>query len=294
MLNYVGYNENGQGRWFKVEFTIPSKTLETLLRIGEKVTADTLRDFFEWLKTEKVVPTLECLMMFYKRADAKQLDFDMRIGQQEVSTKKNTCLAVEGKDNTYKWDVMGFVEKTLDYEEVFEENINNITSSLANAIIQYWENNSNTKVLSSKEKKIQELIHRKVKEQSIFNSKVIGWKTSQVAAFPFYDVDLSYNVIKRVRRELMKENPHRISYEKSYEYLCKLYNKIGDLLKDQEEFYNQLGLDFQYYDSFINCPYIKAFLNPKKYLNANFEKMLTQNIWNILNPVHLREQDIPV
>ncbi len=83
-------------------------------------------------------------------------------------------------------------------------------------------------------------------------------------ALPLYNLDLSYNVLKRVRRKCRKEFSTLVEINNVLDMISKIYDFIEKELWHEEEQYNKIMQSenkFKYKDIFINDPYIKKFRN---------------------------------
>lgn len=83
--------------------------------------------------------------------------------------------------------------------------------------------------------------------------------------FPIYWMDMSYNIIKRAKRNAIKNNPKHLSKTTDHwlKYVKMVYQDLAMQLEEQERFYNEEGRDGLHIDiseKFENCPYVKCFL----------------------------------
>lgn len=93
--------------------------------------------------------------------------------------------------------------------------------------------------------------------------------------FPVYWFDFSYNIFKRARQELSKENPAVIEQDKMFRYMKKLYKYLGDQMELQKNFYKYEGKNREKEDEsddlsgspdyldemFKKCPVVRYFLD---------------------------------
>lgn len=256
-------------------------------------------EFLNWLKENKMIQTLECMAMFFEPIDSPQqkIRFRMRVGMDESSITGDEYFIIEGENVICSLDIFGFIKRTLDYENNSKENLEGLADSLSEMWERYLLNNDEIKKELSNEsseenKRINVKDTLKVKFLEEITKLSIHsqypWKNTEGAAFPFYDLDLSYNVMKRARNELLESNPLSIKeYNEYYTYIVKVYQKIISLLKEEERDYKAQGIAFHYAENFAGCPFIKAFLNAKKDLHPDFVEDLGGVIYNTISPTSL-------
>jgi hypothetical protein len=127
----------------------------------------------------------------------------------------------------------------------------------------------------------------------------ISWK-EKGGAFPFYDLDLAYNVLKRARRELLEENPETISKAECYKYVKDAYEKLIAVLERQDNKYAQLNKEqesseirLKYAEQLRTYPFIDTFLNAKERLGSDFETIFGENISKMLFTAAVSPTDQP-
>ena len=70
-----------------------------------------------------------------------------------------------------------------------------------------------------------------------------------------YNLDMTYNVFKRVRKDLS----NRVVSEKElFNAILEFYSRIGAHLRNEKENYGEAEVQFNYFEIFKECPYIKA------------------------------------
>lgn len=104
---------------------------------------------------------------------------------------------------------------------------------------------------------------RKVLEQYSLRKEYEDWEEEfthgPAMPLPLWWFDLSYNVLKRVRRSQLNKNPKTCRTEKDlYFYTRRFYECMGAQLEQQQAFYESSKLNFA--DVFYNCPAIKCIL----------------------------------
>lgn len=292
-----GYRSRTEDK-IQAEFPIfPDQFAGFLNRLLESASEDSMRtylaDFEKWLKDQRVIPTLECLAMFYEPVERTQshVEFHMRIGM-EYSVYNNWYLFASGNNTSCELDVLGFIKKTVNYKENYQKNCNSLADSLSDMLVQYILDHKTLPTLGEEtERALRVAVREIVIELSIHHK--YPWENSEGAAFPFYDLDLSYNIMKRTRIELLKTNPSSIPQRQCYRYIVRAYRQIIEMLEEQETVYKGMGISFPYADNFKKCPFVKAFLNADEDLQNGFKEDLGRIIYNTLSPVSLRWEDHP-
>lgn len=113
-----------------------------------------------------------------------------------------------------------------------------------------------------------------------------GWEDKYGKAalpFPVYWFDVSYNIMKRVRREMLQDNPIYIQPEETFAYIQKLYKCFEEHLGRQDEFYGFVKDDssdknhkeqylYRLKDKFTECPTVQFFLEEEHEEDDGVEK----------------------
>lgn len=300
-----GYYLKAEGNLLEVRFPIPLK--RTFYKFGRRnmrqasdiIIKNALKGFKDWLERQQVIPILECLAMFYEpMREQNKLKFNMHIGIDESSVSGEHFVFVRGNNVSCCLDIFGFVKKTFNYEDTYQRNCQDLTDSLTDMVLSYIaeinkEDVHNEVIMmdGSMAGNFRKAMSTIVEELSIH--KKCPWDNQEGAAFPFYDLDLSYNLMKRARNELLEENPSFISSRECYTYIVKVYKKIITLLDEQEEVYEGKGVPFGYARNFKNCPFIKVFLDEDDKLPEDFKNRLGAIIFNTMQPGFLQETDHP-
>ena len=144
-----------------------------------------------------------------------------------------------------KLDMMSFVVKSMDYKENYNALVTNIKAILLEI----------GKYVCPEEEYNEEELETFIKDELLVDKADVD-KTSEVA-FPFYNLDFSYNVCKRLRKELKdKASPDGLlSAMKVY------YGKIEELLREEQEKYKEAGIgELPYYKLYVENPDIKVIL----------------------------------
>lgn len=241
---------------------------------------DILADLASWMDKVKFIPTLECMAMFFKfqkqegGAYSNRIEFRMEIEfDKEIGAFKWFVNGVDVPDAII--DFMGFVEVFFEADEYKSDMYDMYAENMIKAL------DANFNGIQWDRYSMKDALIKIIRRQSIFQMK---WNHQKQAAFPFYDLDLAYNVMKRVRRQSLRENPTAIDCKKdSYRYIKKAYETIYKYLRDQRTVYDE-G-DYCYDAVFRTCPFIRVFTECEKNLTPQFADIFGITINNIASGV---------
>lgn len=216
-----------------------------------------------WLEKEKVIPIIECLDMLMIQPgspegnasdyDGAKLSFDRPYVSDRKLEQESGRRGMEVRfAGNCMMDVFGFIPKSLDYQRRRKTIEQNIIDSLARFLASYL---SDT-VLKAQERTIHGELEKIVGEMSIF-AKVNTEIVRNEVAFPFYDLDMSYNIIKRFRGKISS-----LQSKDLYEYLLWIYEILEELLKEEADAYGDVG--FCYDEIFQKSAFIEAFRELKE------------------------------
>ena len=234
-----------------------------------------------WISEECIIETLECIDMFFIRREKNsyegvvfcgRVEYDTASGEKqpyrgnfseinqgdkvnEGHIRKHLQISGQGKPVT--WDIMAFVPKSLDYvfqKKRLQDNIRNVlVTSIMNVVSpEDSEKVSKTSIISA--------VNEAIKEKSMFSDGENNYKKYKVA-YPFYDLDMSYNIWKRVRRQ-----PQVVQGDGIYDAIRACYKNIEECLEQEESFYAKMPdgeKAFGYLDDFKKSPYINKFCDEK-------------------------------
>lgn len=156
-----------------------------------------------------------------------------------------------------RYDIFAFIENSLMWKNT-ETGLKSFEDALVKAMEAYYGTNECASLR-------QDLL---VKQYEKWNAK---YRDS--LAFPVYWMDMSYNIIKRARRNAKKNNPKHLSKTTDHwlKYVRMVYQDLAIQLEEQEKFYKEEGLDGLHIDiskKFKECPYVNCFLE-----NESFREM---------------------
>lgn len=208
------------------------------------------------LANTKIIPMWRCILMLcgeYEvsgsklRRQAPEIIFLFDRENEDKAIKIGIRIAAE-----CCFDIFGFIGKTIDSlenEMISESMKKGLLEGLRALITNIYGRDTRDRVLD----KTKKLVTRKW--EHIYKTKSINKMTD--VAFPFYNLDLAYNVLKRVRRDCRDNLERRIPLYKLYDYMKKVYGYVAYELYQEDIFYKQEEKGFTY--QFINCEFIRMF-----------------------------------
>ncbi len=228
----------------------------------------------KWMNKEHVLEVLQCLDMLFVHREGDyyqginyqfayapviqqyekktEAEADDKNAQKSADVQERYVIKVSGTGEA-QLDVMGFVTKSLNYQREQERLESNIASGLADIIAEHLSMKAAQKDI------LKDILSEILREESEFG-KCKGASLEPEVAFPFYDLDLAYNVWKRTRRSASKK---KYREEELLVCLQDLYTVVESQLKAEDDFYTVKDLDDEekhapgYAKHFDNCPYIK-------------------------------------
>lgn len=164
--------------------------------------------------------------------------------EQELSDKEKDLIKLNGY-GIANFNIFGFISNALQYKERIYPLIKDVCN------IFYKEKTEIRQVLE------------------IFNKEFEEWeKYSKGFAIPIYNMDVTYNLIKRVRQRNTGKGK-KIHFEDFWKELIKIYKFIYEHLKANDDYYIKSGInivsidnynngdEISFAEAFIKCPYIK-------------------------------------
>lgn len=225
----------------------------------------------EWLVDilPKVVPYIECLSLFLYniRDDIEELDTDrwkFEICEGNNISGETGSLVILYDIKEIGFDFLGFIGKELD-----KKSSKNYGSSLHQRLVDnmclFMDKYLRTQGLNSGQiTKVIKQMKKDAKKNSIWDSSEFeGQAIARKAVFPYYNLDMSYNIMKRVRRKILVTT--RMQAENICEYFREIYGYIGQCLHEEKIYYEESNkfssdkISCSLDDNFIESPFIKAF-----------------------------------
>lgn len=206
-----------------------------------------------------IVPLMERLMLLffhYRDTNGKAIepvwDFDLKSGDTEDGYAM--VLEVSSKVAMADYDIWGFIGREV---EAKADEHRSMTDNLTKALVSCLQKKLPDKgYVESEISLIEKELRKRISKKSIWNQ----YKRNRNIAFPYYNLDLSYNIMKRVRSNL-GENV-LLKNLSVYGYLCTVYSYVAEELYKEEMAYDDIlspskGPKFSH--DFVDAPFMKAF-----------------------------------
>lgn len=216
----------------------------------------------------ELVPCMECLNLLFsdfKDECGKNIypkwEFIIEEGQTEDGEVIE--LRIKSGATTAIFDMLGFIGKEIVRErenkkENKKENEYMILNDLlAESIKQCLDNyvEKHADLTSNERIKLDDL-KKRAESKSIWSEM----QSDGGAVFPYYNLDMSYNIMKRVRKKLVETA--QIRKESICDYFSLVYGYIAEELRAEEEGYKKIpGIDGlpAFSENFVRSTFIKAF-----------------------------------
>lgn len=268
----------------RFQISVPEKTLQLFQNTESDDTKKTLDDY------KRIFRTVELISLFfsekeYKNTESMSWKITKKSEDDDELAEKYTQ---DDFDTTFDKIVSNTEELTFD-KGYCSFNMYNFISNLFD-----WEKKSNEiehslcEVLSS--------IEDRNKQSEIIDmlgvwKEITEWK-KQSAGFvlPFYDLDVVYNIAKRLRQDRYGEMAEVQGVKEVYEAFTKSLDKLQARLQKNDEYYGikkgdkEIGTNGvlkSYEERFEKCPFVMWIRKPEVYLVSDYESIL-QHILEII------------
>lgn len=241
----IGYIKDGQ---------MSNVEIKSYFDSDDKQGFDEIERFI--MELTEIVPYLECLTLLFSnfRDDAyrniyPQWRFEL---EQESREEKYVRVIITSNATSADFDVFGFIGKEMLGEDIKNRLEKSLTENITSSIIRHLKRME--KRITTGEKVIKEKVEKSVKKHSIWHGA-----QEKAAVFPYYNLDMSYNIMKRVRKKIKETG--RVRFDGIYDYFAQVYGFVAQELKKEEADYTAHGRmkDLKLYDNFVMCPFISAF-----------------------------------
>lgn len=237
----------------------------------------------EWMVEEEVITTLEYIDLFAVRREGesyKGVTYKFILNRLVTDGKGEEVvdgdaprvplnkeeLKILGVGGDIVIDMLGFVAKSFNYEEESERLRNNILDGLGEFLMDYFGLERDRKIFYNALKKM-------VEELSLYR-KIRGKKQVSKVSLPFYNLDMTYNIIKRLRRAHCQEF---VIEEEFPDKILQSYKDLGRLLAEETGFYQDYTVP-DYSTAYNNCPYIDAM---NRFGNGEYKKSKVRLMENL-------------
>lgn len=230
------------------------------LEVREAFINNIIKAVTEDFAETKLIWILECMDMLFVNArlnnqETPNLSFSFMLDSSTLQEKR-LFLSVGLYTTQSDFDIFGFVQKSIAPRKENEKLVDGIAMELAGKLSRCLTGWFNEPRFLSEGDNLRKKLKRKLKKQSIFAMH----ERQDMIAFPFFEFDLSYNIIKRVRNKCQSTFIQPIEIDNIMVYITKIYDFIKLELQKEEEFYTDEKGDtsFLYCKIFSEYPYIKA------------------------------------
>ncbi len=251
MLRWVDQGDIGK---FKYIYKIKAGGRQKKIRI----------DFFS-----KLIPELECVSMLfpsYYDDNGNKIDplweMEFKRGTEEESNIFSLEVSVHGEKTKADFDIWGFVGKEM--EKDGKSQLRNQTDKIVDSMLGGFMNYQRREGKSPTEQEIETW------RKNLLASSIWNGSAEHKIHFPFYNLDLTYNIMKRVRRIINKTEI--LDKSQILEYLQKVYGHVAYELLREDRFYQKTeetiikeGHDkdrrpmaSHFMEDFVSHPFIKA------------------------------------
>ncbi len=215
---------------------------------------------------EKAVSDIGLLMLFlsnFRDSGGKEINPEWKCFLNLGETESGYGIVLEISSNVERadFDIFGFIGKELEGQGTGGDDTKATDNKELRFSIEFAKS-ARQQLYDYDEKGIKKIIKKLEAEAIKKLAETLGRKNTgaRKVIFPFYNLDMSYNIMKRVRSRL-KENI-QLREAEVYDYFCAAYGYIASELKKEEQYYTALlgkGKVPQYYDDFVNSSYLETF-----------------------------------
>lgn len=244
-----------------------------------------ISDLIQQMEEKKVIETLEATAMFFcncKDINKNRIEFsyEFRIieGFQDKDGGPEPYLALIAEPSqaggTADFDIWGFARSTID--------VTNIYGTLHNGIINGIEKEFQTYFKNYETGQEQFDYRSKLKRYGLYAGRD---DFASDVAIPFYNLDLTYNIFKRMRQNSVWAMPPSIDRKDALKYILQVYRQFDEELKKEIDAYGEAsdGLEI-IRKKFIECPFIDAMLNWEKKLVSTFDIYMSNLLEQLIKP----------
>ena len=250
------------------------------------------------------VPYLECISLLFSnlrnssgKVDILKWNFKVKSGITVKGSGSKIIMISEVEKMDF--DLLGFVGREIkDAPNMKETFLNSLCDSIYECIEELLSSESKQHNKQYKKQQLEEW-EKLVKEEA--NAKSI-WKAEDkgnenMVYLPFYNLDMTYNVMKRVRNRTKEDSGVELS--DIAKYFQRVYSYIAEELGKEDEAYINMGIPEQrrpkLLEKFYCCPFIKAFgcSDVKGSLDVSvLNDFILQIVKSTNTSIDMEEQDI--
>lgn len=206
-----------------------------------------------------LVPYLECLTLFFSDFVDKEGKPTNCKWEFEINNGEPYELTIRNKAYAAVFDIFGFIGKEIMGQKIGKAEgglCGSLAEELCKSVMDYFQRKG-YHFTQSKER-FKKKFSETASAKSIWRNQKPGETVG--SAFPYYNLDMSYNVMKRVRLRIRQDV--NLAENSIYDYYRIVYGYIAEELWREQEYYRKL-LDKSsgphFYEDFVNHPFIRIF-----------------------------------
>lgn len=212
---------------------------------------------------QQIFPYMECLSLLFSnyRDRSGNVCFpEWEFGLEAGISEEGDIITVSIKNNAVfaDFDIFGFIGKELG-NGVSAKYGKELDVQLAKALENFAVNYRRELGYKKVPREIKSIIKKKMQKRSPWLDDGMREK----ACFPYYSLDLAYNIMKRVRKRMQEDK--RVVVQNIWDYFRGIYGCVAQCLWDEEIYYRDLfaslGQEGQaplFYQDFVDSPFIRA------------------------------------
>lgn len=265
----------------------------------------------------KEIPYLECVSLLCsnlrnKSGKADVLKWNLEIKSGKTSEGEKVQITMEIEIEEMGFDIFGFIGREIKDALKKDALCKSLYEMMQDELEKLWkdENEKNNGQYSDMQlTKWKERIEEKAKKASIWCEE--DRMDGNVIYLPFYNLDMTYNVMKRVRNRTKEDS--EVEFRDIAKYFKRVYGYIAEELDKEDKAYDEMKIPEQrrpkLLETFNSCPFIKKFghdyktedsqkkqlkLDETKMLNeSELSDYLSQIIKYMDTPINTKAMDVP-
>lgn len=254
---------------------IPEKILEEAYNKNRTAIRKTVKKLLDLIGKSQLVSSLEWILMFASLCQEKgkiPITFKVVTTENTLSNSYQERYVLQAQIDNETWSIWEFIPKTLDFHGYLKK----LHENLSVALCELFADRLGFQAVELK-KENQKIIFEWIKGKSLFQGEAD--ESLNHSVFPFYQVDMAYNVLKRARRELLAENPEFCDRMELFSYMKSAYKKVEEKLKEEESEYEKLGIELKYAERFSTFPFVKMMVD------GTYKNKVSQGILDCLQTI---------
>lgn len=238
--------------------------------------------------TFKKSPTFEWIVQEQDNAK-KSLPSEIVKKLEEDEFGASASLDIQMKPGKADFNFFNFVNNSFRYEEI----IDSIQNSLFDTLFRTAPPDNEDEAQKAAREKQESMERNRVLEQIGIKAEFEKWEQySGGFAIPIYDLDVCYNLMKRVRKQMFSEMNKDYSATDTVKYFMSLLKEnIEDALTKNDNYYQEIGVELTDFDAengnhCLNVKYADAYrFNPIVRWLMDRERLLVKDFDNVFADV---------